>query len=170
MTIYDLEVVATWKGKVGDEEVKGKVTVPEVSHEAIDGLSDYQVSPPNPHHLNNLHYLCHAAATHRRRKCSIVNEILTYDSTNSASLPTLLPALKPSSPWSRSNSQISSPTSSTNSDQLSLQLTEDHKRAFHLVDREPPLLLIRLHHLENRGHKNLRPVSKRRKRKGPRLI
>ena len=48
MTIYDLEVEATWKGKVGEEEVKGKVRVPEVSHEAIDGLSEYQVSIPIP--------------------------------------------------------------------------------------------------------------------------
>jgi hypothetical protein len=45
LTIYDLEVEAKWAGKVGEEEIKGKVRVPEVSHEAIDGLSDYEVRP-----------------------------------------------------------------------------------------------------------------------------
>ena len=44
LTIYDLAVEARWEGKVGEEEVKGTVKVPEVSHEAIDGLSDYEVS------------------------------------------------------------------------------------------------------------------------------
>lgn len=49
MTIYDLEVEATWTGKDSNgEEVKGTLKVPEVSHEAIDGLSDYVVSP-SPH-------------------------------------------------------------------------------------------------------------------------
>jgi hypothetical protein len=43
LTIYDLAVEARWTGKVGDEEVTGTVRVPEVSHEAIDGLSDYEV-------------------------------------------------------------------------------------------------------------------------------
>lgn len=47
LTIYDLEVEATWTGKDSNgEEVKGTLKVPEVSHEAIDGLSDYVVSPP----------------------------------------------------------------------------------------------------------------------------
>jgi len=46
LTIYDLEVEATWTGKDSNgEEVKGTLKVPEVSHEAIDGLSDYVVSP-----------------------------------------------------------------------------------------------------------------------------
>ena len=44
LTIYDLAVEAQWVGKAGEEEVKGTVKVPEVSHEAIDGLSDYEVS------------------------------------------------------------------------------------------------------------------------------
>lgn len=44
LTIYDLAVEARWTGKVGDEEVTGTLRVPEVSHEAIDGLSDYEVS------------------------------------------------------------------------------------------------------------------------------
>jgi len=44
LTIYDLAVEARWEGKVGEEEIKGTVKVPEVSHEAIDGLSDYEVS------------------------------------------------------------------------------------------------------------------------------
>lgn len=44
MTIYDLEVEMAWTGKNADgEEVKGTLKVPEVSHEAIDGLSDYVV-------------------------------------------------------------------------------------------------------------------------------
>ncbi|ORY34097.1 activator of Hsp90 ATPase [Naematelia encephala] len=42
LTIYDLEVEASWTGVAEDgSEVKGSVKVPEVSHEAIDGLSDY---------------------------------------------------------------------------------------------------------------------------------
>lgn len=45
LTIYDLEVDLAWTGKNADgEEVKGTLKVPEVSHEAIDGLSDYVVS------------------------------------------------------------------------------------------------------------------------------
>lgn len=45
LTIYDFEVELRWEGKSSDgEEVKGTVKVPEVSHEAIDGLSDYVVS------------------------------------------------------------------------------------------------------------------------------
>ena len=44
LTIYDLRVVAEWAGTGADgSEVKGTVTVPEVSHEAIDGLSEYEV-------------------------------------------------------------------------------------------------------------------------------
>ena len=43
LTIYDLAVEATWAGKVGEDDIKGTVKVPEVSHEAIDGLSDYEV-------------------------------------------------------------------------------------------------------------------------------
>lgn len=45
LTIYDCRIVAEWEGKddKGDE-VKGTVTLPEVSHECIDGLSDYTVS------------------------------------------------------------------------------------------------------------------------------
>nr|KIR87788.1 chaperone activator [Cryptococcus tetragattii IND107] len=42
LTIYDLEVQASWTGKAKDgSDVKGTLTVPEVSHEAIDGVSDY---------------------------------------------------------------------------------------------------------------------------------
>ncbi|WWC70308.1 uncharacterized protein I206_104258 [Kwoniella pini CBS 10737] len=42
LTIYDLEVEAKWSGKAKDgSEVNGTLKVPEVSHEAIDGLSDY---------------------------------------------------------------------------------------------------------------------------------
>nr|ODN88268.1 chaperone activator [Cryptococcus depauperatus CBS 7841] len=42
LTIYDLEVQANWSGKVKDgSDVKGTLKVPEVSHEAIDGVSDY---------------------------------------------------------------------------------------------------------------------------------
>lgn len=43
MTIYDLEIEMSWKGSIDGEDVEGKLTVPEVSHEAIDGLSDYAV-------------------------------------------------------------------------------------------------------------------------------
>lgn len=47
LTIYDLEVEMAWTGINADgEEVKGTLKVPEVSHEAIDGLSDYVVRPP----------------------------------------------------------------------------------------------------------------------------
>lgn len=42
LTIYDLAVEAKWTSKVGEDEIKGTVKVPEVSHEAIDGLSDYE--------------------------------------------------------------------------------------------------------------------------------
>ncbi|WVQ99307.1 hypothetical protein IAU59_006439 [Kwoniella sp. CBS 9459] len=42
LTIYDLEVQAKWTGKAKDgSEVTGTLKVPEMSHEAIDGLSDY---------------------------------------------------------------------------------------------------------------------------------
>ncbi|WVF71572.1 hypothetical protein IAT40_006380 [Kwoniella sp. CBS 6097] len=42
LTIYDLEVQAKWTGKAKDgSEVNGTLKVPEMSHEAIDGLSDY---------------------------------------------------------------------------------------------------------------------------------
>ncbi|WVQ80637.1 hypothetical protein IAT38_002742 [Cryptococcus sp. DSM 104549] len=42
LTIYDLEVQMKWTGTAKDgSEVKGSVKVPEVSHEAIDGLSEY---------------------------------------------------------------------------------------------------------------------------------
>lgn len=47
LTIYDLEVDLAWTGKNAEgEEVKGTLKVPEVSHEAIDGLSDYVVRYP----------------------------------------------------------------------------------------------------------------------------
>lgn len=47
LTIYDLEVELTWTGKNADgEEATGTLKVPEVSHEAIDGLSDYVVRLP----------------------------------------------------------------------------------------------------------------------------
>ncbi|WRT66256.1 uncharacterized protein IL334_003209 [Kwoniella shivajii] len=42
LTIYDLEVEAKWSGKAKDgSDVEGTLRIPEVSHEAIDGLSDY---------------------------------------------------------------------------------------------------------------------------------
>jgi len=43
ITIFDCKVVLDWEGKTaGGEEVKGSLTIPEVSHEIIlDGLSDY---------------------------------------------------------------------------------------------------------------------------------
>ncbi|EIW70718.1 hypothetical protein TREMEDRAFT_38360 [Tremella mesenterica DSM 1558] len=42
LTIYDLVVEMSWKGTLEDgTEVKGKVNVPEVSHETIDGLTEY---------------------------------------------------------------------------------------------------------------------------------
>jgi hypothetical protein len=45
LTIYDLELELKWKGMEGEEAVEGTLKVPEVSHEAIDGLADYVVSP-----------------------------------------------------------------------------------------------------------------------------
>jgi activator of HSP90 ATPase len=49
LTIYDLEFEAKWVGKDKDgEEVKGNVKVTEFSHEAIDGLSDYEVRNASP--------------------------------------------------------------------------------------------------------------------------
>lgn len=43
LTIYDLEIEAKWKGNKKDgEEVTGRLSIPEFSHEMIDGLSDYQ--------------------------------------------------------------------------------------------------------------------------------
>ena len=47
LTIYDIAVEARWEGRVGNEDIKGTVRIPEVSHEAIDGLSDYEVSSPS---------------------------------------------------------------------------------------------------------------------------
>ncbi|WWD17392.1 hypothetical protein CI109_101833 [Kwoniella shandongensis] len=42
LTIYDLAVEAKWSGKAKDgSDVDGTLKVPEVSHEAIDGLADY---------------------------------------------------------------------------------------------------------------------------------
>ncbi|KAJ6495784.1 activator of Hsp90 ATPase [Mycena vitilis] len=43
ITIYDCKVVCAWSGTASDgTEVKGTVTIPEVSHEiTLDGLSDY---------------------------------------------------------------------------------------------------------------------------------
>ncbi|KAJ6589830.1 activator of Hsp90 ATPase [Mycena vulgaris] len=43
ITIYDCKVVCAWKGTASDgTEVKGTLTIPEVSHEiTLDGLSDY---------------------------------------------------------------------------------------------------------------------------------
>ncbi|KAJ7287206.1 activator of Hsp90 ATPase [Mycena rebaudengoi] len=43
ITIFDCKVVCAWKGTATDgTEVKGTVTIPEVSHEiTLDGLSDY---------------------------------------------------------------------------------------------------------------------------------
>ncbi len=46
ITIYDCKVVLEWTGTASDgTEVKGKLTIPEVSHEiTLDGLSEYVVS------------------------------------------------------------------------------------------------------------------------------
>jgi len=43
ITIYDCKIVLNWEGTASDgTEVKGKLTIPEVSHEiTLDGLSDY---------------------------------------------------------------------------------------------------------------------------------
>jgi activator of HSP90 ATPase len=58
LTIYDLEVESAWIGKDSNgEEVKGTLKVPEVSHEAIDGLSDYVVS--------EFRYMCTAKLTYQ---------------------------------------------------------------------------------------------------------
>ena len=45
ITIYDCKVELKWQGKALDgTEVKGKLKIPEVSHEiTLDGLSDYVV-------------------------------------------------------------------------------------------------------------------------------
>lgn len=43
LTIYDLQFDAKWKGTTASgEEVTGKVSCPEFSHEQVDGLEDYQ--------------------------------------------------------------------------------------------------------------------------------
>lgn len=44
LTIYDCKVELRWTGKAADgTEVKGKLTIPEVSHEiTLDGISEYQ--------------------------------------------------------------------------------------------------------------------------------
>ena len=42
LTIYDMDVTMSWTGTDSSgEEVKGTIQCPEVSHEAIDGLSEY---------------------------------------------------------------------------------------------------------------------------------
>jgi hypothetical protein len=46
--ISGVAIDVTGKTAAGDE-VEGKVTVPEVSHEMIDGHSKYEVSPGLPH-------------------------------------------------------------------------------------------------------------------------
>lgn len=45
ITIYDCKIELSWMGKAEDgTEVKGKLTIPEVSHEiTLDKLSDYVV-------------------------------------------------------------------------------------------------------------------------------
>lgn len=45
ITIYDCKVELSWAGKTADgEDVKGRLTIPEVSHEiTLDGLSEYVV-------------------------------------------------------------------------------------------------------------------------------
>ncbi|ORX36754.1 putative chaperone activator [Kockovaella imperatae] len=53
LTIYDLEVELSWTGSDAEgSEVKGKIKCPEVSHEAIDGLSEYvyeiTITTPSP--------------------------------------------------------------------------------------------------------------------------
>jgi activator of HSP90 ATPase len=47
ITIFDCKVELEWTGTTSDgNDVKGKLTIPEVSHEiTVDGLSDYQVCP-----------------------------------------------------------------------------------------------------------------------------
>jgi hypothetical protein len=44
ITIYDVKVIINWTG-TGPEgaEARGSLTIPEVSHEVTDGLSDYVV-------------------------------------------------------------------------------------------------------------------------------
>lgn len=43
MTIYDLQFDAKWKGTTASgDEVTGKLSCPEFSHEQVDGLEDYQ--------------------------------------------------------------------------------------------------------------------------------
>ena len=45
LTIYDLEVQLSFEGSdAGGADVKGTIKCPEVSHEAVDGLSEYVVS------------------------------------------------------------------------------------------------------------------------------
>ena len=50
ITIYDTKIFLKWTGTNSEgAEVKGSLTIPEVSHEiTLDGLSDYIVrtSPP----------------------------------------------------------------------------------------------------------------------------
>lgn len=49
VTIYDLDMTLAWTATLADETtIAGTVHVPEVSHEAIDGLSDYSVRCPPP--------------------------------------------------------------------------------------------------------------------------
>ena len=50
ITIYDCKMDLAWSGKASDgTEVKGKLSIPEVSHEiTLDGLSEYVVSRLSP--------------------------------------------------------------------------------------------------------------------------
>lgn len=45
LTIYDVKIELLWEGVAEDgTDVKGSLTVPEVSHEnSVDGVSDYEV-------------------------------------------------------------------------------------------------------------------------------
>ncbi|KAJ7039040.1 activator of Hsp90 ATPase [Mycena alexandri] len=60
ITIYDCKVVCAWSGTASDgTEVKGTVTIPEVSHEiTLDGLSDYvyqwSLSTPSSPEVNSI--------------------------------------------------------------------------------------------------------------------
>ncbi len=60
LTIYDCRVVLKWSGKTAEgEDVAGRLTIPEVSHEiTLDGLSEYVVRAlalnRNPSSLSSL--------------------------------------------------------------------------------------------------------------------
>jgi hypothetical protein len=91
-------------GTNGEEEISGSVTVPEVSHECTDGISDYVVSSAQL-------FLPKSANTDTCRMSSSNGHHPPLPTSGLSSNPHWLPSLSPNSTNSRNNS--SPPTATT---------------------------------------------------------